>query len=84
MNRIEINPKKMVGKPIIKGTRIPVYLVVNLLAQGLTFDEIIEDYPRLTKKDIIAALQYAGNILSSEGFFPLFDSKIGRYEILSR
>lgn len=84
MNRIEINPKIMVGKPVIKGTRIPIYLIVNLVAQGLTFEEIIEDYPKLDKKDILAALQYAGNILSSEQLLPLSSSKIGAYEVLSR
>lgn len=59
-NGIEINPNIMVGKPVIKGTRIPVYLIVKLIAQGLTYEEILEDYPHLTKKDIQNALEYAG------------------------
>lgn len=57
--RIIVNPKIMCGKPVIKGTRIPVYLILNLLAAGYTFERIIRAYPQLTKKDIKAALQYA-------------------------
>lgn len=53
---IIINPEVMVGKPVIKGTRIPVDLIVRLLAQGLTIKEILEDYPQLTEEDIKAAL----------------------------
>lgn len=56
---IVVNPKIMCGKPVIKGTRIPVYLILNLLAVGYTFDRIIKAYPKLTKKDIKAALEYA-------------------------
>ena len=57
--RIAINPKILCGKPVIKGTRIPVYLILNLMAGGYTFERIIEAYPQLTKKDIRAALEYA-------------------------
>ena len=53
--RIVINQKVMAGKPIIRGTRIPVDLIVRLMAQGSTINEIIEDYPNLTKEDIKAA-----------------------------
>lgn len=73
-NKIEINPKVMLGKPIIKGTRIPVYLIVKLVAQGSAFEQIIEDYPQLTKKDIFAALEYAGHILNNEEIYPLNNS----------
>lgn len=58
-NRIEINPNILVGKPVIKGTRIPVYLILNLLAHGYTFERIIKAYPKLTKEDVKAALEYA-------------------------
>ena len=61
-NRIEINPKIMMGKPVIKGTRIPVYVILNLLAEGYDFNEIIEEYPDLTEKDILAALEYAAKV----------------------
>lgn len=57
-NRIVINPKIMVGKPIIKGTRIPVYLILNLVAHGYTFERIVKAYPQLTRKDVKAALDY--------------------------
>jgi len=70
-NRIEINPKIMAGKPVIKGTRIPAYLIVKLVAQGQTFTQILEDYPQLTKQDIKAALDYAGKTLADEEVFPL-------------
>lgn len=56
--RIIIDPKILVGKPVIKGTRIPVYLVLNLLANGKTIEEITDDYPELTKEDVMAAIGY--------------------------
>jgi uncharacterized protein (DUF433 family) len=57
--RIEINPDILMGKPVIAGTRIPVYLILNLLASGYDEDRIIEAYPSLTPEDIRAALSYA-------------------------
>ena len=62
-DRIEINPKKMGGKPVIRGTRIPVYFILELLANGWSFEEILESYPQLTKEDILAAIRYASMIL---------------------
>ena len=56
---VEINPNIMVGKPVIKGTRIPVYLILNSLGQGQTMDQIINEYPDLEKEDILAALRFA-------------------------
>lgn len=64
--RTVINPKIMVGKPVIKGTRIPVYLILNLLKQGYDFNRIIRAYPELTKKDIKAAIEYAENLAKYE------------------
>jgi len=64
--RIKIDPKIMLGKPVIKGTRIPVYVVLKLLAEGYTTSEIIDEYPDLTEKDIHAALQYAALITKFE------------------
>lgn len=55
-NRIEINPKVMAGKPVIRGTRITVDLILRQLAQGLTVKEILENYPHLKKQDIQAAI----------------------------
>lgn len=58
-NRIEINPNKMMGKPVIKGTRITVESILEELAEGLSFDDLFEAYPRLTQTDILAALRFA-------------------------
>jgi len=56
----------MLGKPVIRGTRIPVYLILNLLEQGYDFNRIIKAYPELTKKKIQAALEYAQLIMRNE------------------
>lgn len=71
LNRIEINPEIMVGKPVIKGTRIPVELILKLLGQGVSFQELLEDYPRLKNEDIFAALNYASYVLANEEVFPV-------------
>ena len=49
MNRIEINPKKLGGKPVIKGTRIPAYLILKMLANGMDIKKILKEYPELTE-----------------------------------
>ncbi len=60
IERIEINPEIHFGKPCIEGTRIPVQNVVELAAEGLSFDQIIRDYyPDITAEDISACLRYA-------------------------
>ncbi|MEK7501020.1 MAG: DUF433 domain-containing protein [Patescibacteria group bacterium] len=56
---IVTDPKILAGKPVIKGTRIPVYLVLNLLANGYTPEKVLKAYPQLTKRDVQAALEYA-------------------------
>jgi len=71
LQRIEVNPKVMVGKPVIKGTRIPVELILRLLAQGITVEELLEDYPHLTREDIQAALLYAAGVLADEEVLPI-------------
>jgi uncharacterized protein (DUF433 family) len=58
-DRIEINPKILSGKPVFKGTRIPISIVLKMLGNGATFQKIIEEYPRLTEEDIKAALDYS-------------------------
>lgn len=60
-DRIEINPKILLGKPVIKGTRIPVYVIVNLIAQGKTVEYILGEYPDLTREDIRATLSFAAD-----------------------
>jgi uncharacterized protein (DUF433 family) len=57
-----VDPKIMVGKPVIRGTRIRVELIVHMLGQGISEEEILEEYPRLGAEDIRAALQYNGSI----------------------
>ena len=76
--RIEINPNILAGKPVIKGTRIPIYLILNLLAHGYDFGRIIKAYPILKKQDIQAALEYSEKRLKREKIFPLsFKPAIG-------
>jgi uncharacterized protein (DUF433 family) len=70
LQRIEINPKVMVGKPVIKGTRLTVQLILDLLAQGMSQKEIMEDYPGLKAGDIAACLVFASKALDST-FAPL-------------
>ncbi len=64
--RIEINPAVMLGKPVIRGTRIPVELILRKLSEGMTEAELLEAYPRLTSADIRAALAYAADTLAHE------------------
>ena len=71
LNRIEINPKTMVGKPVIRGTRISVELVLKMLSQGVSIGEILEEYPHLTKEDIQACLAYAAQALEVAEILPL-------------
>ena len=66
LDRIVIDPKILAGKPIIRGTRIPVELILKKLAQNIDVDEILGDFPRLTKEDIKAALAYAQSMLTDK------------------
>ena len=70
MKRIVVNPKVMVGKPVIKGTRVAVYEVIGRVAQGQTFKEITKDFG-ITDDDVRAALMYAEKLLEGEDVFPL-------------
>ena len=73
--RIEINPEILTGKPIIVGTRIPVYLILNLLASGYDEERIMEAYPSLTREDIRAALSYAEHRMRREEIHRLVNTK---------
>ncbi len=64
--RIEINPEVMLGKPVIRGTRITVELILRKLSEGATEADLLEAYPRLTRQDIQAALAYAASSLAHE------------------
>jgi uncharacterized protein (DUF433 family) len=71
LNRITTNPKVMAGKPIIKGTRLTVEYLLNLLAHGATVAEILEEYEGLAEADIRACLLFASRSLESTSFMPL-------------
>jgi uncharacterized protein (DUF433 family) len=64
--RISINPNVCHGQACIKGTRIPVYLIVKMLANGDTIEELLEDYPSIAREDILACLAYAGALAEDE------------------
>jgi len=63
---IEINPKVMMGKPVIRGTRIPVELILRKLAEGASEADLLEAYPRLTREAIQAAIGYAADTVAHE------------------
>ncbi len=75
LKRIVINPEIMAGKPVIKGTRIPVDLILKLLSQGMETKEILDDYPHLTMSDIKAALLYGAEVIRTEDVFPVLVGK---------
>ena len=64
--RIEVNPKVMLGKPVIRGTRIPVELILRKLSEGLSEADILNAYPRLKRDDIHAALVFAADTVAHE------------------
>jgi uncharacterized protein (DUF433 family) len=66
LERIEINPDVMLGKPVIRGTRIPVELILRKLSEGASEADLLDAYPRLVKEDIQAALAYAASALAHE------------------
>ncbi len=65
-DRIEINPKIMLGKPVIRGTRIPVELILRKLSEGATEGDLLDAYPRLTREDIRAAIGFAADAVAHE------------------
>jgi uncharacterized protein (DUF433 family) len=73
--RIIIDPKILVGKPVIKGTRLAVEFIVELMAQDWSESEILRNYPGITHEDIAACLMYATNILKAEKIYPFELSK---------
>jgi len=69
--RIVIDPGILVGKPVVKGTRLAVEFIVDLLAQGWTEAQVLQNYPGLTREDIQACLSYASAVLRAERVYPL-------------
>ena len=70
-NRIEVNPAVMQGKPVIRGTRIPVELLLRKLGEGATTADLLDAYPRLTEPDVQAALSYAADTIAHEVIVPI-------------
>jgi uncharacterized protein (DUF433 family) len=70
-DRIAIDPKVLVGKPVVKGTRISVEFVIDLLARGWTTEHILREYDHLAAEDIQACLAYASDVLKSEKVYLL-------------
>jgi len=64
--RIDLRPDVMLGKPVIKGTRIPVELIVRKLGEGASVEDLLDGYPALNKEDIQAALIYAADTMRDE------------------
>jgi len=71
LERIVIDPEILTGKPIVRGTRLAVEFIVDLLAQGWTEADILQNYPGLVHEDIVACLEYASAMLHSEKVYPL-------------
>ncbi|MEQ8187721.1 MAG: DUF433 domain-containing protein [Candidatus Eremiobacterota bacterium] len=71
LERIVSDPEIMVGKPVVKGTRLTVQYILKLLANGATIEEIMEEYEGLTCEDIMACLLFASEILENTTFSPL-------------
>ncbi len=68
---IQSNPKVMMGKPVISGTRITVELILEKLAAGETFEQLLEEYPTLTRRSIYAALDFAAQAMKAEVVHPV-------------
>jgi uncharacterized protein (DUF433 family) len=67
-DRIVVDPEILVGKPIIKGTRISVELLLDRVAEGWSIDDILRSYPHLTRDDVLAALSFAAELFREERF----------------
>lgn len=70
-DRITVDPAVLVGKPVVKGTRLAVEFIVGLLAQDWSEADILRNYPGLTREDVLACLAYAEDRLKSERVYPL-------------
>ena len=69
--RIEVNPKILLGKPVIKGTRLSVEFLLELMAERLTHEQILSNYPQLSPEDIWAVLAYATDAIKQEKVYPV-------------
>jgi len=66
LNRIISNPEIMLGKPIIKGTRITVELILRKIAEGMEIEELLDAYPQLKREDVLAAVSYSADVIAKE------------------
>ncbi|MGA2522794.1 MAG: DUF433 domain-containing protein [Candidatus Bathyarchaeia archaeon] len=69
--RIVVDPKVLVGKPVIKGTRLSVEFILDLLANDWTIKQILDEYPQLEREDVMAVLKYAAEMVKEEKVYPL-------------
>ena len=67
-DRIEVNPAVLVGKPIIKGSRISVELILDRLADGWSMEDVLNSYPHISREDVLAALSFASELFKEETF----------------
>ncbi len=70
-DRITVDPKILVGKPIIRGTRISVELLLERLADGWSMEQILESYPRITREDVLAALSFVTEVFREEDYIAI-------------
>ncbi len=70
-DRIEVNPDVLVGKPVVRGTRLAVELILELLAAGESEADLLASYPRLTREDLLACLAYASHLAHEFRSYPL-------------
>ena len=76
LQRIDINPQVMLGKPVIRGTRVTVEIILEKIAAGCSTDEVLAEYPQLSREDVLAAVAYAREALSTDEIIPRI--QIGR------
>lgn len=76
-DRIVVDPGVLVGKPVVKGTRLAVEFIIDLMAQGWTEAEILRNYPGLTREDIRACLVYASKVLKAEKVYTFAMTETG-------
>ena len=69
-DRVAVDPAVMLGKPVIRGTRITVEIILEKLAADMSIDEVLEDYPQLTRVDVLAALKYAQQAIGTDEIIP--------------
>jgi uncharacterized protein (DUF433 family) len=73
--RIEMKPEVMLGKPVIRGTRIPVELILRRISEGAMEDDLLASYPQLTRNDIRAAVAFAADTIAHQEILEIASSK---------